>query len=249
MKKVIATSSLLIGVVFLSGCSSQQIENQTQSTSAADKIVTSFTCGSQVKDASGITYGTVIAEDGKCWLDRNLGATEVATSSTDKSAYGWYFQWGRNADGHQLPTSGETTTLSPSDNPGHSNYISASSSSVPPLDWDWRSPRNDNLWQGVNGINNPCPPGFRVPTISELMAVVSAAKITNSITAFNSTLRLIRAGDRGNFEDADVQDGFYWSSSVAGVNAYFFGLGLKFINPPYSSNPRSYSASVRCIKD
>ncbi len=36
--------------------------------------------------------------------------------------------------------------------------------------YDWRSPQNDNLWQGVNGINNPCPSGYRLPTEAELEA-------------------------------------------------------------------------------
>jgi uncharacterized protein (TIGR02145 family) len=47
----------------------------------------------------GLTYGTVIAEDGRCWLDRNLGATQVATSATDSSAYGGYYQWGMSTPG------------------------------------------------------------------------------------------------------------------------------------------------------
>jgi hypothetical protein len=42
---------------------------------------------------------------GKTWMDRNLGATQVATSSTDAAAYGDLYQWGRRADGHQCRTS------------------------------------------------------------------------------------------------------------------------------------------------
>jgi len=33
-------------------------------------------------------------------MDRNLGATQVATSSTDENSYGDLYQWGRRADGH-----------------------------------------------------------------------------------------------------------------------------------------------------
>ena len=93
------------------------------------------------------------------WMDRNLGASRVATAIDDQSSYGYLYQWGRGNDGHQDRGSGITSTLSDSDNPGHGQFILTSSSPN-----DWRSPQNDNLWQGVNGINNPCPAGFRVPT-------------------------------------------------------------------------------------
>ena len=32
------------------------------------------------------------------------------------------------------------------------------------------SGQNDNLWQGVNGVNNLCPSGFRLPTSTEVTA-------------------------------------------------------------------------------
>jgi uncharacterized protein (TIGR02145 family) len=102
---------------------------------------------------------------GKVWMDRNLGASRAATSSTDEEAYGDLYQWGRAADGHQIRTSNTTSTLSNSDTPGHGNFILAN---YPP--YDWRSPQNDNLWQGVNGTNNPCPAGYRLPTEAELDA-------------------------------------------------------------------------------
>lgn len=93
---------------------------------------------------------------GKIWMDRNLGATHVATSSMDADSYGDLYQWGRDADGHQIRTSGTTDTLSSMDVPGHGDFILAPNSPV-----DWRNPQNDNLWQGVNGINNPCPAGYK----------------------------------------------------------------------------------------
>jgi hypothetical protein len=51
---------------------------------------------------NNLVYSTVTSPDtGKVWLDRNLGATQVATSKTDSAAYGHYYQWGRNDDGHE----------------------------------------------------------------------------------------------------------------------------------------------------
>jgi len=99
---------------------------------------------------------------GKTWMDRNLGANRVALGSTDGIAYGSLYQWGRLRDGHESRVSGTTTTLSTTDEPGHSNFII--SSSTP---FDWIDPQNDNLWQSEAGTNNPCPKGFRLPTITE----------------------------------------------------------------------------------
>ena len=94
-------------------------------------------------------------------MDRNLGANQVATSSTDANAYGDLYQWGRGNDGHQCRNSSTTSTLSSSDTPPNSNFILS-----PNAPYDWRTTQNNNLWQGVNGTNNPCPTGFRIPTIS-----------------------------------------------------------------------------------
>ena len=100
---------------------------------------------------NGLTYQTVLnPTTNRIWLDRNLGATQVATSSTDEDAYGDLYQWGRDTDGHQIRTSDTTVDLSSSDNPGHGDFILAPNSL-----WDWRDPQNDNLWQGVSGINLP----------------------------------------------------------------------------------------------
>ena len=56
-------------------------------------------------------------------MDRNLGATQAATSSTDVDAYGDLYQWGRFSDGHQCRTSATTATLSSIDQPAHGDFI------------------------------------------------------------------------------------------------------------------------------
>ncbi|MFN5887765.1 MAG: hypothetical protein ACK438_07310, partial [Flavobacteriales bacterium] len=87
---------------------------------------------------------------GKTWMDRNLGASQVATSIGDLNGHGDAFQWGRKADGHEKSNSPNSYTTSSTDTPG-SSWI---------LGNDRRSPQNENLWQGVNGTNNPCPQGY-----------------------------------------------------------------------------------------
>jgi len=105
---------------------------------------------------------STVTSTGQVWMDRNLGASQVANAYNDSAAYGDLYQWGRRTDGHEKRTSITTSTLSSSDTPGHGNFIE--SSKAP---YDWRSPQNDNLWQGVSGVNNPCPAGFRIPIESE----------------------------------------------------------------------------------
>ena len=182
---------------------------------------------------------------GEIWMDRNLGASQVATSSTDADSYGDLYQWGRAADGHESRTSGTTTTLATSDTPGHGDFITNGSSP-----YDWRNPQNDNLWQGVSGTNNPCPSGYRVPTEAEWEAERTSWSSNNSAGAFASPLKLPVAGSRslsngslylvGSF-------GFCWSSTVSGTYASL--LSFYSSNAYMYSNFRAYGYSVRCLKD
>ena len=182
---------------------------------------------------------------GKTWMDRNLGASQAATSSTDTLAYGDLYQWGRGADGHQCRTSPTTATLSSTDQPGHGDFILS-----PNSPYDWRSPQNDNLWQGVNGVNNPCPSGYRLPTYAELNAERSSWGSNDATGAFASPLKLPAAGFRinsiGSLHHVGT-DGEYWSSTVNGTfafNLYFDSSLADMFN--YS---RALGLSVRCLKD
>jgi len=195
--------------------------------------------------ATATLEDVVVGGAGKVWMDRNLGATRVAQSSTDALAYGHLYQWGRAADGHQIRTSGTTPTLADSDNPGHANFITNSSSP-----FDWRSPQNDNLWQGVSVTNNPCPSGFRLPTEIELTNERLNWGSYNAAGAFASPLKLSVAGYRHNSLGSLGSvgtTGYYWSSTVDGTRS----RSLTFYSSDalmYSGN-RAFGFSVRCIKD
>uniref|UniRef100_UPI004048E1FA hypothetical protein n=3 Tax=Flavobacterium sp. TaxID=239 RepID=UPI004048E1FA len=182
---------------------------------------------------------------GEIWMDRNLGASQVATSSTDAAAYGDLYQWGRAADGHESRTSSTTSTLATSDTPGHGNFITNGSSP-----YDWRNPQNDNLWQGVSGTNNPCPSGYRLPTEAEWEAERTSWSSNNEAGAFASPLKLPVAGYR-NYSNGTLTSvgsyGYYWSSTVFGTYAsflYFFSSDAYMF-----SYYRANGFSVRCLKD
>jgi uncharacterized protein (TIGR02145 family) len=181
---------------------------------------------------------------GRVWKDRNLGASQVATSSADSDSYGDLYQWGRAGDGHESRSSATTATLSNSDTPGHGDFIINGTSP-----FDWRSPQNVNLWQGVNGTNNPCPSGYRLPTAAEWDAERASWSSNNAAGAFTSPLKLPVAGRRtnssGSLSGVGVE-GHYWASTVDGTGSQRLTFSAGAV---VTSSSRAYGASVRCIKD
>jgi len=238
-------------------CGNSIVLTLTQTTSACP-----FTCGTSTVtftyNGSPVTYGTVTSNS-NCWLDRNLGAYQVATSSTDHLAYGDLFQWGRAADGHQLinwsgstngtPLNNTTAILSTTDQPSHSLFIT----NINPQ-YDWHYDNNNNRWNASPIVNNPCPNGWRIPTQAEWQAELDSwpSNQKNSTGAFNSTLKLPRAGNRslnttGTLETGN--GGYYWSSSPNSHTPYSTYLNFYNSLAHMPGNGRAYGFSVRCIKD
>jgi hypothetical protein len=182
---------------------------------------------------------------GKIWMDRNLGASQKATGSADANAYGDLYQWGRRADLHQCRNSLTTSTLSSSDQPAHGSFIVASNTP-----FDWRSPQNTNLWQGVNGVNNPCPLGYRIPTETEINTERQSWNMNNQSGALASPLKIPLAGLRTNVDGAIVGGGVqgdYWTSTVSGLTSRFLRIssGTAYMD----GNTRAGGCAVRCIKN
>jgi Fibrobacter succinogenes major domain (Fib_succ_major) len=201
--------------------------------------------GQNPEAATVCTEPDEVLSANRCWKDRNLGASQVATSSTDTLAYGDLYQWGRLGDGHQNRTSTQTAVNSANDVPGHSNYITEDDDP-----WSWRIPPNRNLWQGLSGVNNPCPQGFRLPTDTEWEAERASWVSNDAAGAFASPLKLVVAGYRsraGNLLSVG-SSGSYWSSSTTddsrSRNFYFDSTVAGF-----TSNRHAYGMSIRCIKD
>ena len=199
---------------------------------------------------------------GKTWMDRNLGANRAAISSTDAESYGSLFQWGRFADGHQcvnryagdgVTTSSTTPTVSTSATPGHGNFIAN-------LNAQWQMPVLNDLWQGVNGTNNPCPAGYRLPTEAELESErlswqQAPINSTNDIVGgFASPLKFTMGGRRNNSNgglSSVGSYGAYWSSTALAWEEISLDLtiGITFPASVEWSHNRSMAVSVRCIKN
>ena len=182
---------------------------------------------------------------GQVWMDKNLGATQVATSSTDVDSYGDLYQWGRNTDGHEIRTSTATLGPVPAGAEG-SDFITNSTTPN-----DWLTTQDDTRWNGATkGAEDPCPTGYRVPTETELNNERLTFSSNNAAGAFASALKLPVGGYRyltNGVLDQVGSSGRYWSSTVNGTNASYmlFNSVDALTNIDYRSN----AFSVRCIKE
>jgi uncharacterized protein (TIGR02145 family) len=171
----------------------------------------------------------------------------VATSSTDSVSYGDLYQWGRGADGHQCRNSITTNNQSSVDQPGNGFFITVQVSPVLPE--SWRYPMNWNLWQGVNGVNNPCPLGYRLPTSIEFDSERLSWSSSSSIGAYSSPLKWSVAGSR-YYVNGGVNSvgygGYYWTSTTTGgIKAHSISIN----NTGLFTDEAAQGFSVRCIKN
>lgn len=216
-------------------------------------------------------YLPIQAEDGKIWLNNNLGAnyanvdhpafnlTQQATSNTDVNAMGSLLQWGRKADGHELverninpssqgsPKYGVSTVAVATWSPAHPYRITAN---------DWTSlttPPPGDRWL-ANSPNNPCPQGFKVPVRAEWLKILSDAGTssnTNGIYAMNKALKLTYGGqsiDQTKILNPTVPN----YSAADGYNATYratYTLYNTGVNGPGIGNTEvDHGKPLRCIQ-
>lgn len=196
-------------------------------------------------------YGTVVNPiTGKIWLDRNLGATQVATSSNDAASYGHLYQWGRGPDGHEIrtsPTSSvQATTWMTSAGSWNGTFITTFSH------WLTMDPVENHMWSGRSAENNVCPSGFRIPTNSEWEQERRTWVSNDAAGAFASPLKLPKAGFRINVNGGIWEmtvTGLYWSSTVDSSSNNARYLVFQDILAYSSTNHNANGGSIRCIKD
>ena len=152
---------------------------------------------------NNLTYKTIVSPTtNRVWLDRNLGAIQVCQSLEDTQCYGDYYQWGRDSDGHEKKDSQTTSTQASSLTPNSSEFIIGS--------YDWTTADEDGSLRSTN--YNPCPSGYKVPTMEEF----SAENLSSSNDAFDK-LKLTNSGFRTDSTGEVVginEHGYYWTTTV-----------------------------------
>jgi uncharacterized protein (TIGR02145 family) len=212
-----------------------------------------------VKNNSGTTLGTriiltpkwpTVSINGKLWSQANLGATRVATSETDANSFGFKYQWGRKSDGHQVPTSSTTTTISGDDNPTHGSFIKSTLQNG-----HWMNPLITTSWAGLSAANNPCPTGWRIPTRDEWIYIVdNVSGGFNASSAFSTTLGIKLPSSqqrmRGTGALSSSNNHGYWlnDTSSGGVRMIYFA-GSSGNSWGEGNDAGAYGAAVRCIQD
>ncbi len=214
-----------------------------------------------VSGSADLEDGDVVSLTGKIWQDRNLGAVSVASSATDADAYGNLYQWGRSEEGHESRTAslyslGYAGTSAPSQGNGWDGTFILSDSQN---SYDWLANRDNTLWNGVSGTNNPCPSGYRIPSLTEWQEEINTWSSQNAQGAFNSVLKLSLTGSRTAAAGSVQSEGLtgeYWTSSTDFLSgsgsltedgSYRINVSSSGIN--IQSDYRANAFAVRCIKD
>ena len=233
-------------------------------------VVTEYAAGEQIEDSvpveaqtclEALGYGTITLANGSIWLDRNLGAGEVAGGDVNNSAsFGDYYQWGRGNDGHEKLTSGTVEIFATQIEPlagsaWDGNFI------VDPDGWDWLedgvdnngslrstqwgTPRPDSA-TADEALSQICPCGFVVPSAKDF----SDANLTTIAQELDLPYASMRDGSTGLRDEGNVGvSGFYRTRDT--IDA---GLPTLVVSSENDDKIWSYAfepvhaATVRCIK-
>jgi hypothetical protein len=187
--------------------------------------------GSVAPVSKTVTYGTVgniPGETSKCWITRNLGASQQATAVADatEASAGWYWQFnkkqGYNHDG---------TTRTP-----NTTWITSISENA-----DWQT------------INDPCNlelgSSWRIPTYTEWFNVDNVGNWSTWTGPYNSGLYIHAAGElvSGGSLGGRGSVGRYWSSNQYNLTAAHF-LRIESSGSFMLTEPKTYGWSLRCLR-
>jgi len=227
-------------------------------------------------DDGGTTYAYNNETYTTTFMDRNLGATVVATSMTGPlSSYGLYYQWGRkdpfpsaNATTLTYGVSGITnsatmygtkTSITITSGP-----ISMAASIQNPTvfytaissPYDWNSSPNVNLWGNptesmVNAKSpyDPCPLGWRVPVWEDGVSPWSGIDTYSSLTSSLGYYPASGSRNYGNGVFCNVGSlGYSWVAPPYGLYGRSMYLNSSNVYPS-NGHYRAYGFGVRCCRE
>lgn len=197
-------------------------------------IAISHTIGTLAPETKSVTYGIVtssLSGSSKCWITRNFGATNQASSATDATAAsaGWFWQFNRK-QGYKI---GPTPA------------------------WTISAIDEDSGWLPVN---DPCTiefgTGWRIPTQTEWTNADAngvSGGWDNYTETYNDVLKLHAAGwlgtISGTLSDSGVR-GYLWSSSQNGTfTTQAMYLGFLNTGSSVGNNTKAVGYSLRCLRD
>jgi uncharacterized protein (TIGR02145 family) len=203
---------------------------------------------SMLSSTSAPSNSTVFVASGvlKVFMAYNLGADTALDPHTPvQGIHGNYYQWGRKF-----------------------SVANASTSTAAIDGWNTSIAVNGSWSDGSKTANDPCPPGYRVPTRTQWDGVIAnntasrTGNFADNVTNFGSAihlgpdvntknLTLPAAGQRDNTNGAlnsRGRTGYYWGSAGAGSGAGTLNFGG--IGSARTSNlDRNHGYSVRCISE
>lgn len=110
-------------------------------------------------------------------MDRNVGALVAADANgATPESVGFFYQWGRK---DPFVGVGDFSTKEPAKVAGvertlFGGQMSTAKATKNPtvfgdFEGNWNTSAADGLWSGSKGVNDPCPPGYRIPYRSEYL--------------------------------------------------------------------------------